>query len=74
MGTKIKYQTPSTRVASNWQVKLSDDISSDLGFDKKDIKRSLKGTNFIITLPSSVNTATIESVKNKIESGILLKY
>lgn len=73
MTVEIEYSLRTTRIASNWQVDMAEQIQANRGFPIENIKRRVEGTTLVVsvetTLPDSAVENMLSDIKDHLTAG-----
>lgn len=67
MTAEIEYSLPRPRVASNWQVAMSERIEKNHGVPIKNIERELHGSRFVVRVDANLPNSAVENMLSDIE-------
>lgn len=70
MTVEIEYSLPRSRVASDWQVSMAEQIESNRGFPIEGIERELTGTTLIVRVDTDLPSQAVENMLSDIEDNL----
>lgn len=67
MTVEVEYSLPRPRIASQWQVSMTEQIEENRGFPIEEIERELSGTRLIIRVQTDLPNQAVENMLPDIE-------
>jgi len=67
---EIEYSLPQSRVASQWQLTLAEQVSTNNDIDISKIARKIEGNRLTVQIKTSVSEKTLDSIINDIEAEL----